>query len=74
VNLFRLLPVLCLVASAHAGPPVLKAKVEEPAIQETMGGCSLKCAFAWSVEIQPASGKTRAIKVLNDENAETSWN
>jgi len=73
VNLRHLIPVLFLVASAQAGLPVLKAKVEEPALQETMGGCSLKCAFKWGVELQPAGGKTQTIKVLNDESAETAW-
>lgn len=73
VNPFRLIALLFVVSSAEAGPPTLKAKVEEPALQETMGGCSLKCAFMWSVELQPAGGKARAIKMLNDENAETAW-
>jgi hypothetical protein len=60
--------------AALAGPPTVKAKVEEPVLQELMGGCSLKCGFAWSVETQLASGKTQlAVKVLNDENAETAW-
>jgi hypothetical protein len=73
VKFRHLIPWLCLVASAHAGLPVLKAKVAEPALQETMGGCSLKCAFVWSVELQPPTGKPRTLKVLNDENAETAW-
>jgi hypothetical protein len=73
VRLLHVIALLCLAASAQAGLPVLKAKVEEPALQETMGGCSLKCAFVWSVELQPVGGKVRALKMLNDENAETAW-
>src|ERR1700736_3220464 len=65
--------VLLFASAAQASPPVLKAKVEEPALQETMGGCSLKCAFGWTVEVQPVAGKARTIKALNDENAETAW-
>ena len=57
-----------------ADPAAMKARVEEPALPETMGGCSLKCAFAWSVEVQAAGGqKLAAVKKLNDENAETAW-
>jgi hypothetical protein len=68
-------------------PAVIKAKVQEPVLQELMGGCSLKCAFGWTVEIELPPGKPEptpgkksqkgkkppAIKVLNDDNAETSW-
>ena len=65
----------CLfTAVTLAGPAAIKARVEEPALPETMGGCSLKCAFAWSVEVQAAGGqKAAAAKKLNDENAETAW-
>lgn len=74
MNLFRIaFAALILPWPAEAQPPLLKAKVEEPVLQETMGGCSLKCAFAWSVEMQPAGEKNRPLKVLNDENAETAW-
>lgn len=63
-----------LPAAALAGLATLKAKVEEPALPETMGGCSLKCAFAWSVEILAAGGQPAgATKMLNDESAETAW-
>ena len=63
-----------LTAVALAGPAAIKARVEEPALPETMGGCSLKCAFAWSVEVQATGGqKLAAVKKLNDENAETTW-
>lgn len=67
------LAVLFLIQAAQAGPPVLKAKTEEPALQETMGGCSLKCAFKWGAEMQPVAGKARTIRMLNDEDAETAW-
>jgi len=69
-----LLGALLFQAVAQADPPVLKAKVEEPALLETMGGCSLKCSFAWSVEILGAGEqKPATTKKLNDENAETAW-
>jgi len=69
-----LLATLLFGESAQADPAALKAKVEEPALEETMGGCSLKCAFAWSVEVQAAGGqKPAATKSLNDESAETAW-
>ncbi|MCE9610044.1 MAG: hypothetical protein K8R23_07525 [Chthoniobacter sp.] len=65
---------LCLATVALADPVAMKARVEEPALQETMGGCSLKCAFAWSVEVLAAGGqKAATAKKLNDENAETAW-
>lgn len=65
---------LCLWNRAHGAPDGIKARVEEPALQETMGGCSLKCAFPWSVEAQAAGGqKAGAVKMLTDENAETAW-
>jgi hypothetical protein len=65
--------VLLLVCNAEAELPLRRPKVEEPALQETMGGCSLKCAFGWNVEVQAPAGKPRPIKTLNDENAETAW-
>ena len=68
------LAAFVLRAVALADPAAIRAKVEEPALPETMGGCSLKCAFAWSVEIQAAGGQIpAATKKLNDENAETAW-
>jgi len=66
--------MLAFLASALAKPPVSKAKVEEPVLQELMGGCSLRCGFAWRVDVQPAGGgKAGAVRVLNDENADTAW-
>jgi hypothetical protein len=57
-----------------ANPAVIKAKVEEPVLQELMGGCSLRCAFVWKVEVQPGVGqKFVPAAVLNDESAETAW-
>ncbi|MEZ0254986.1 MAG: hypothetical protein ACAI37_06890 [Chthoniobacter sp.] len=55
------------------GQTVVKAKVEEPVLQELMGGCSLKCAFAWGVEVQVPGARPAALKVLNDDNAESAW-
>ena len=75
MTLFRVIigAIFLLICSAQAEPPLLKPRIEEPALQETMGGCSLKCAFGWSVEVQSPGGRLRTIKVLNDENADTAW-
>lgn len=62
-----------LGAAAHAAPPVLKASVEEPVVEELMGGCSLRCAFVWSVEVQVPGRKPTAMKLLHDERAGTAW-
>jgi hypothetical protein len=64
---------MVLLATAHADPSMVKAKVEEPVLQELMGGCSLKCAFSWGVELQAPGAKPATLKVLNDDNAETAW-
>jgi len=57
-----------------AGPALIKADVEEPVLQETMGGCSLLCAFRWTAELlPPGSGKAQVLKVLFDESAESAW-
>jgi len=74
----RNLLVLCIpataVLAASAEVPVIKAKVEEPVLQELMGGCSLKCGFPWQAEVHSAeSKKPTATKALNDESAETAW-
>jgi len=71
---FFLLVVCASIAARAAEPSVAKAKVEEPVLQELMGGCSLKCGFSWSVELQATAGqKSVTVEVLNDENAETAW-
>ena len=64
------LTVLWSTARAQA---LAKAKVEEPVLQDLMGGCSLKCAFAWGVEVQAPGARPAALKVLNDDNAESAW-
>lgn len=71
----------CLVAASlmsfanmsFAGPGLIKATVEEPALQETMGGCSLLCAFRWTAELIVPNGKSQTLKALFDESAETAW-
>jgi hypothetical protein len=50
----------------------LKLKVAEPVLEELMGGCSMKCSFAWSVEVV-TGGKRAATKLLNDESATSAW-
>ena len=67
------LALLCVTVSAQAGP-LLKAEVAEPVVEELMGGCSLKCAFPWSVEVVTGPGqKPQATKVLNDNSAANGW-
>ena len=62
------------VAAAGDAVPSVKAKTEEPVLEELMGGCSLRCAFRWSVEVTAgASEQGRAVKMLNDESAQTAW-
>jgi len=51
----------------------LKVNVEEPVLEELMGGCSLRCAFRWSVEVIGEGGKPKPVKTLNDESAQTAW-
>ncbi len=63
----------CAVPRSEAVEQI-KADVEEPVLEELMGGCSLKCAFRWHVEAVPAkSGKAKPVKALNDESAQTPW-
>lgn len=76
--LTRALAVLNVVslAAAAAGDAVLavKAKTEEPVLEELLGGCSLRCAFRWSVEAAAAAAEPgKAVKILNDESAQTAW-
>ena len=61
------------VSALLGGVPTVKAAVEEPVLEELMGGCSLKCAFRWSVEATAVGGKPVAVKTLNDENAQSPW-
>jgi hypothetical protein len=58
---------------SSAGPALIKAAVEEPVLQETMGGCSLLCAFRWTAELLVSQGKPQPLKALFDESAETAW-
>jgi hypothetical protein len=80
ISLKPLRPALLAAAAlgaspgAHAAPPAVKAVVEEPVVPELMGGCSLRCSFAWSVEALPANGaRPVPLKQLNDERAENAW-
>ena len=74
----RALPLLNVitlaVATAGDAVPAVKAKTEEPVLEELMSGCSLRCAFRWSVEVAAgASEQGRAVRILNDESAQTAW-
>lgn len=62
------------LAAAAAVVPAVKAKTEEPVLEELLSGCSLRCSFQWTVEVTAAaSGQGRAVKMLNDESAQTAW-
>lgn len=50
----------------------LKLKVSEPVLEELMGGCSMRCSFPWTVEVEEG-GKRVATKLLNDEKAPSAW-
>src|ERR1700722_19045666 len=65
----------CLVCTSRAGElPTLKAKSGTPVVPELMGGCSMKCAFPWTVESVPSTGgKPVKVTVLNDEKPAPAW-
>jgi hypothetical protein len=69
--------VLCCAffsaTAAMANPSTIKAKVEEPVVEEVMGGCSLKCAFDWAAQIFVPGGRTENTRKLNDDSALTAW-
>jgi hypothetical protein len=76
MKLARLTATACLLSLASvasAGPALIKAAVEEPVLEETMGGCSLLCAFRWTAELVNPQGKPHPLKMLFDESAETAW-
>lgn len=70
-----LFPVIALaVATAAPAVPAVKAKTEEPVLEELLSGCSLRCSFRWTVEVVTgAAEQGKVIKTLNDENAQTAW-
>ncbi|MGB8352642.1 MAG: hypothetical protein WCD79_02015 [Chthoniobacteraceae bacterium] len=70
--------LLLIPCSLLAGDlPSLQAKIGEPVLQELMGGCSLKCAFPWEVDIVPAAtpnDKTgHPVYATNDDDATSAW-
>jgi hypothetical protein len=66
-------PWLAAALAADAVPSV-RAKTEEPVLEELLSGCSLRCAFRWTVEVaSAASAPAKAVKTLNDESAQTAW-
>ncbi len=66
--------LIALAATPGRAEPTVKATVAEPVVEELMGGCSLKCAFRWRVEVALSpKQKPQAVKVLNDESALTAW-
>jgi len=57
--------------------PVLQAKVGTPVLQELMGGCSLKCAFPWEVDVVPSATPNdkngHPVYATNDDDATSAW-
>ncbi len=54
--------------------PTLKPTIGTPVIPELMGGCSMKCAFPWTVQAVPAKGTTPVkVTVLNDDKPSPPW-
>lgn len=52
----------------------LKAHVDKPVIPELMGGCSLRCAFGWTVEALPTGAdKPAPVYATNDDCASSAW-
>jgi hypothetical protein len=69
---------LALYSSAPFGLandlPTLTAETGHPVVPELMGGCSMKCAFPWTVEAtEPGKGKPYKVAVLNDEKPAPAW-
>ncbi|HEX8311074.1 MAG TPA: hypothetical protein VF614_07145 [Chthoniobacteraceae bacterium] len=62
-----------MLKSFAAAVPTVQAEVAEPVLEELMGGCSLRCAFSWSVEVTEPDGKPEITQRLNDESATTAW-
>jgi hypothetical protein len=50
----------------------LKAKIGKPVIQETLGGCSLTCAFPWEA-VAGTSRSADNVPALNDADVLTAW-
>lgn len=67
---FLFLATAC--AGLGAERKTLKVKVAEPVLEELMGGCSMRCTFAWSVEVSEGA-KSGTTKLLNDEKATSAW-
>jgi hypothetical protein len=61
-----------MVAEARA-LPTIQAEVAEPVLEELLGGCSLRCAFTWHVEVTEPEGSASPEPPLNDESAQTAW-
>jgi hypothetical protein len=66
---FCLLPGLLFAEDLKA----LKPENGPPVVQELMGGCCLRCAFPWTVEIPHANGKKSIDYATNDSSADTAW-
>ncbi len=68
-----LLATIVLPASAAPRVRSVKAGLMDPVVEELMGGCSLACAFAWSVQSARPGVKLKPVPQLNDESAQTAW-
>jgi hypothetical protein len=68
--LFLFLP---LVALGQQPLPTLQAEVDQPVVQELMGGCSLACAFPWETKGVSPGGSPYPIYTLKDDDKSTAW-
>ena len=60
--------------SAEARPGLSRAVKAEPVVEELMGGCSLQCAFDWTVEVQmPGTQRYVPLPAVRDESADNGW-
>lgn len=65
---------LSIAVAGASDLPLLTAENGEPVTPESLGGCSMKCTFHWSVTAQKKSERAPVpVKTLNDERADTTW-
>ena len=70
---------LCCAWAAHPCPAqglfrTIKARLGPPVVPELMGGCSLRCAFSWTVDVLSAGdSKPKPVYATNDDCAPTAW-
>ena len=54
--------------------PTLNAMTGHPVVPELMGGCSMKCAFPWTVEAtEPGEGKLYSVAHFERRKPAPAW-